>query len=170
MNDTAKRHDTPSSGAVDLALMAQGMERLAEEGVRPDEWMLREWSNKLRSIDSEARRGADALRWAVSTFGEIAEDKEERAMRFIEEAVELVYAIGLTSGTLAKIANRVYGRPRGERWQEVGQAQLTLELLAEVYGINPQLRAAIEFERIQAIPKEEWERRHQAKVTAGIAK
>lgn len=122
------------------------------------------------ATSSESTRPDAALQWAVATFGEIATDKEERAMRFVEEALELVYALGLQATTLQMIAARVYSRPKGDRWQEFGQAQLTLELLAEVYGINPQLRASIEFERIQAIPKDEWERRHKAKVDMGIAK
>ena len=49
------------------------------------------------------------------------------------------------------------------------QVMFTLELLAEVFAIDPQRAAAVEFERVQAIPKQDWERRHGAKVKLGIA-
>lgn len=118
----------------------------------------------------EARRSTVALKWAVSIFGEGAEDGEERAMRFIEEAVELVNAVGLSASVVHAIVERIYTRQKGDRGREMGQAMLTLELLAEAYGIDPSRCADVEFARIQAVPKEEWERRHKAKVEAGIAK
>lgn len=118
----------------------------------------------------EELRRTVALKWAVSIFGEGAEDGEERAMRFIEEATELVNAVGLSASVVHAIVERIYTRQKGDRGREMGQAMLTLELLAEVYGIDPSQCADVEFARIQAIPKEEWERRHAAKVSIGIAK
>ena len=91
-------------------------------------------------------------------------------MRFLEEAIEVANAVGLPPETLQMIGARVYSRQKGDRSREIGQAMLTLELLADVLTIDPQRAAADEFSRIQSIPKEEWERRHQAKVDMGIAK
>jgi hypothetical protein len=129
-----------------------------------------ELRNLASFIPSETRRGEAALKWAVSIFGEGAQDMEERAMRFAEEAVELVNAIGLSEDVVHAIVQRVYSRKKGERGKEMGQAMLTLELLAECIGVDPHRCADVEFARVQAIPKEEWERRHKAKVELGIAK
>jgi hypothetical protein len=110
------------------------------------------------------------LQWAEETFGATAVDPQERALRFLEEALELSMCLGITPEQLQMIGARVYSRPKGDRWQEFGQVQFTLDLLGEVFGIDPKQRADIEFGRVQAIPKGEWERRHKAKVALGIAK
>lgn len=116
-----------------------------------------------------AARPQRALQWAVSTFGSIAADPHERAMRFLEEAVELAHAEGVTAETASKIAARVYSRPAGHTAQEVGQAAMTLECLAANLGISAEAECANEFLRVQSIPKAEWDRRHAAKVALGIA-
>lgn len=110
-----------------------------------------------------------ALQWAVDTFGTIAFDPQERALRFIEEAIELVDAIGLPQVAVESIARRVYDRPQGVPQKEFGQAMLTLELLAEVFYIDAREESANEFKRVQTISQEEWGRRHRAKVALGIA-
>lgn len=117
----------------------------------------------------DIERPAAALKWAAEMFGEIALEPRERAMRFVEEAVELVHAMGLDATTLQNISTRVYGRNHGYIPREIGQAQMTLEALAEAIGQNAQREAADEFKRVQAIPKSEWSRRHLAKVDIGIA-
>ena len=109
------------------------------------------------------------LDWASDMFGPIATDDMERARRFIEEALELGHAMGLTFGGLSDIAMRVYRRPRGIIPVEIGQAQVCLETLAENLNLSADREASIEFERVKTIPKEEWERRHAAKVAIGIA-
>lgn len=115
------------------------------------------------------RRSVAALKWAVETFGDIALNEHERAARFTEEAIELAQAVGLSSAFVNSVTERVYRRLSGDVTKEVGQAQLTLELLAEVLHVRPDRCAEAEFERIQTIPQEEWTRRHQAKVALGIA-
>lgn len=109
------------------------------------------------------------LRWAHKTFGDIALRRDERAMRFVEEAIELVHAEGLPADTVRKIIDRVYARPAGDVRKEIGQAQLTLDCLAQNIGIGTYPESLREWERIKAIPKEEWDRRHSAKVALGIA-
>jgi hypothetical protein len=111
------------------------------------------------------------LAWAVNTFGSIARDRGERVARFIEEALELAQAEGFPRHAVAFICNRVYSRAPSEFVaREVGQAQATLECLAENIGLSADAEAAREFARVQTIPKEEWQRRHAAKVAAQIAK
>lgn len=114
-------------------------------------------------------RPRDFLGWAVDIFGPIASDDMERTRRFIEEALELAHAMGLPLRDVDKISARVYSRPRGTIPQEVGQAQATVECLAENMNISADREASLEFDRVRSIPKEEWERRHAAKVSIGIA-
>jgi hypothetical protein len=110
------------------------------------------------------------LQWAHETFGDIALDPQERAMRFLEEAVELAHAVGLDATTVGMITARVYSRPAGGVPREIGQALATLELLAKVVDVDADQEAYAEFARVQSIPQEEWDRRHAAKVAIGIAR
>ncbi len=119
----------------------------------------------MTTIDRPSR----ALNWAVETFGPVALDPEERAMRFVEEAIELAHSLGLSSETLSAISQRVYGREAGKVPREMGQAQLTLELLSKAINVDLDAEAMQEFYRIQSVPKAEWERRHAAKQALGIA-
>ena len=114
------------------------------------------------------RRPKDFLAWAVEMFGPVALDREERLLRFVEEAVELAHAEGLSRVGLAKIVGRVYARNRGETPKEIGQVQATLECFAESIGLSADVLAQLEWSRVQTIPKEEWQRRHAAKAAVGI--
>lgn len=91
-------------------------------------------------------------------------------MRFVEEVIELAHACDMPLATVDKIIARVYGKNPGNIEQEVAQCQVTFELLAKVLKIDLEVVAAKEFERVQAVPKEEWKRRHSAKVALGIAR
>jgi uncharacterized protein YodC (DUF2158 family) len=59
--------------------------------------------------------GRNILAWAISTFGEdVATDRRERTMRFIEEAIEVAHAEDVPHVTVARILARVYDRDREE--------------------------------------------------------
>jgi hypothetical protein len=109
------------------------------------------------------------LAWAADTFGPVALHPDERAARFIEEALELAHAEGLQLTTILRIAARVYECPKGRTPKEVGQAMATLECLAENLGLSADAECTREFARVRGIPKEEWTRRHDAKVALQIA-
>lgn len=114
-------------------------------------------------------RPSCALMWAEQTFGPIALNHEERALRFVEEAIELANALNVSHVALQAIVARVWNKSPGNVERELGQAQLTLELLSKAIGISADDEAMKEFYRIQSVPKEEWARRHAAKVAIGIA-
>lgn len=109
------------------------------------------------------------LAWAVDTFGDIANHPTERTFRFIEEAVELAHSMCIDKDLIWRVIERIYARPRGATSNEIGQVGLTLELLAECLDIDANHEIARELERIQSIPKDEWAKRHAAKVALGIA-
>lgn len=108
------------------------------------------------------------LKWAVDMFGPVALERGERLSRFVEEAVELAHAEGMPRERLERFLDRVYARPPGETFKEIGQAQATLECFAESIGLSSDGEAQREWDRVQAIPKEEWQRRHAAKAAVGI--
>lgn len=113
----------------------------------------------------------EMLEWACDTFTiEVAMDRRERALRMIEEAIELAQACGLEIPDLGIVISRVYDRPAGEPVKEIGQAGMCLALLAELYDCDLPYEMCREFMRVQSIPKDEWARRHAAKVELGMAK
>lgn len=109
------------------------------------------------------------LAWAVENFGPIARNRDERAARLVEEAIEVAQAEGLSLAILKRIADRVYARPAGELWQEIGGLAITLDALAENAGLNVQDEADREWSRVVSLPKDWWQRKHAAKVAAGTA-
>jgi NTP pyrophosphatase (non-canonical NTP hydrolase) len=121
-------------------------------------------------MDTQIDRPSRFLDWAHQTFGDIALDPRERAMRFVEEAVELAHAMEVPPDAMRAITMRVYSRPAGDVLKEIGQALATLELLAKAIKVDADAEATKEFYRVQSIPKEEWAKRHGAKVALGIAR
>lgn len=76
-------------------------------------------------------------KWVLAAFGtETAYDKEERAWRFIEEAIELVQASGMSKEDVTKLLDYVYDRPVGEVRQEVGGVINTLSAFCNSYDID----------------------------------
>lgn len=119
-------------------------------------------------------RPRQILDWAIATFGpvfgrdEIA-SKEERALRFLEEALETVHAAGLSREQVAGMVERVWSRPAGELPQEIGSALMCLEALAEAAGVDADAECEREFARVQTITPEAFAERHAAKQRAGLA-
>lgn len=121
-------------------------------------------------MDTQIDRPARFLRWAHQTFGDVALDPRERTTRFLEEAVELAQAMEVPEETVRAVVARVYSRRSGHPERELGQSLATLELLAQAMGVDMDAEATREFQRVQAIPQSEWDRRHKAKVALGIAR
>ena len=115
------------------------------------------------------RSAVAMLNWCVKTFGSVALQRIERAARLLEEAVELVQVEGVSSDVALRIVNRTYQRPPGELRQEVGQVANLLECLAQNVGLDVFEEGQREFDRCQAVPQVEWDRRHAAKVAVKIS-
>lgn len=109
------------------------------------------------------------LQWAIETFGAAAASPHERNCRFLEEAIEVAHAGCLPRETAERILDRVYSRPAGPISKEIGQALATLECLAENLGLSADAECDREFARVKGIPREDWIRRHDAKVALQIA-
>lgn len=109
------------------------------------------------------------LEWATDMFGEVARDPRERALRFLEESVELAQSLGIDDAATSAVIRRVYARPPGDLVREFGQVQACFEMLALVSGVDVDAEVSAEFDRVRSIPRDEWERRYAAKCALGIA-
>ncbi|MGF7178385.1 hypothetical protein [Azospirillum doebereinerae] len=87
--------------------------------------------------------------WMLACFGElIAADTMERNHRFLEEALELVQACGCTPSEAHQLVDYVFGRPTGERSQEVGGVMVTLAALCLAQGLDMHAAGETELGRI----------------------
>ncbi len=114
-------------------------------------------------------RSKDFLEFARRQWGDYSITPKERALRFLEEAIELAQAAGIDVLMANAVVCRVYQRPAGNVEREYNQAALLLEAYGEAaHGYSPSDGAAMEWDRIQDIPDAEWQRRHEAKRAQGI--
>lgn len=137
------RHLTTEEDAAFLQLIAQRRE-----------------SDPKRSLFNEIKEGFDYLEaertfqkmvqpWMLECFGpEIAADKKERNHRFFEESLELVQACEMTQEEVIQLVDYVYGRPVGEKHQEVGGVMITLAALCLAQGLDMHAEGETELARI----------------------
>jgi pantoate kinase len=72
--------------------------------------------------------------WVIECFSEEnLFNKHERSQRFIEEAIELAQASGLSKENVKSLVEYVYDRPIGEFYQEVGGVMVTLAGLCTAF-------------------------------------
>ena len=75
--------------------------------------------------------------WARQCFGQDhIKDHRVRALRFVEEALELAQACGLSDNEVRRVLVYVYNRPTGDIHQEVAGTMLTLAVLADLHGVD----------------------------------
>lgn len=90
-----------------------------------------------------------AANWVREAFGsEPADCREERAHRFLEEALEAVQAAGTTAQEARQLVEYVYGRERGELSQEIGGVMLTLAPFAAAHAIDLEQAGEVELARV----------------------
>lgn len=88
-------------------------------------------------------------KWILGCFGEkIGKDPVERNYRFLEEALELVQACNCSKEDVIKLVDYVFGRPKGELYQEIGGVMVTLAALCNVHNMQIEMCADMEIERI----------------------
>jgi hypothetical protein len=112
---------------------------------------------------------SDVLDWAVRSFGPIAMNIDERAARVAEEAIEIAQVEGVPLETVKRIADRVYSRAPGERWQEIGGTMIGMLSYAQIIGLSLADCTHREFQRVLSKPREWWQKKHAEKVAAGTA-
>jgi NTP pyrophosphatase (non-canonical NTP hydrolase) len=68
-------------------------------------------------------------------------------MRFLEEALELAQAVGLTEAEIDKVKTHVYAKSVGRVEQEIGGVVSTLLTLAQAHGVSMNEAALAELKR-----------------------
>lgn len=110
-----------------------------------------------------------ALDWAVRSFGqEHVYNFPIRALRLVEEAVELAQAHGIPKDKLLDLVGIVYSRPPGEPDQELGGVAMTATVLAAAHGHDLDAFFDVELRRVLAKPTAHFAKRNQDKLDLGL--
>lgn len=109
------------------------------------------------------------LTWAANTFGSVAYSPRERALRLVEETIEVAQTEGLGPNDIRKIVERVYEREPGDLGEEIGSVAMTLAALAQNAGYDVETELLMQFERCLCRSQAEWDKRHSEKVDRGTA-
>ena len=110
-----------------------------------------------------------AKQWLIACFGfDIGLSKEERTLRFTEEALELGQAAGLTKERLLELVEYVYSRPVGELRQEVGGVATTLTAFCIAHELDLTTEAERELLRCWQNLKEIREKQKNKPIRANL--
>jgi hypothetical protein len=93
--------------------------------------------------------------WIVTRIGADNAHRRERAMRLLEEAVELAQAEGITEEMVNRQTRHVFSRPIGEADQEAAGVAVCLVGWCAATGHSLMSLALREIERIEAKPLEQ---------------
>jgi hypothetical protein len=86
---------------------------------------------------TRAERQREVFEWCGRTFGlESQRDRKKRALRFLEEAIELYQAEGCNLEQAQALVAHVFAKPAGEPQQEVGGVSVTLLSYCEAAGLS----------------------------------
>lgn len=135
---------------------------------------LREDRALTRSIDeigklSRAERQAEVADWCEAAFGrDSLMDRHKRALRLLEEALELFQAERGDPGQAAALAARVFSRPAGEPLLEAGGVAVTFLSWCAAAGASADACEAAEIARVLAKPFDDLRARYLAKTRAGF--
>lgn len=110
-----------------------------------------------------------AYDWGVRAFGhEHMTNSPLRALRLVEEVIELAQAAAVPRDKLLELINIVYSRPVGSLYQEIGGTMVTLLVFCKLHGINPQDALRTEIRRVLSHPAEHFAKRNQEKLELGL--
>lgn len=137
------------------------------------------------SADGVVRAEMDARQdehfaWAKRVFGDLpgvdVMSPRVRALRFLEEAIELYQAVTIADGMTpdaaetkaAGLLDYVFARPVGEPGQEVGGTMITLMSLCSRLGLSVDACERDEAARVNAIDVDKLRDKQMQKVRAGM--
>lgn len=93
--------------------------------------------------------------WVKTRIGPQYAGPKERAMRLLEEAIELAQSEGINWNQAVSQVHYVFGRPKGEPMQEAGGVAVCLLGWCAAHETTFQEIALTEIERIEAKPLQE---------------
>lgn len=107
--------------------------------------------------------------WAVECFGEEeATSLPQRALRLLEESVELFQACGNSVEMARKLVDYVFDRPPGDVAQEIGGVSVTLLVLCAAAGMSADVEERREIVRVVSKSASHFSDRNAAKNTVGF--
>lgn len=110
------------------------------------------------------------VEWVETRFGKaIMQNRHERTIRVLEEAIELAQAEGITFADADKLTKRVYSRPAGHPRQEVAGIGVTLLAYCACTIVDFDLVMEQEIMRIEEMPWDHFRKKQQEKADAGVA-
>lgn len=126
-------------------------------------------SEGKKSIDWVTEVGVRLKLWVIKNFGSTSwTDSIERCLRLLEETIELAQAEGIPRHLVSRLANRVYGRPIGDRNQEVAGVATTLIAYARSNTISLEQVCNDQIRRIELTPVEHFRIKQSEKHAAGV--
>lgn len=128
-------------------MLSEGL-RLARRVTPPSPWVRFKCALE-RVFDAIFRSYQDRCEdWLTEVCRNDPTDLPERRARFIEEALELVQALGMSESDVMEVVGYVFNRPLGLPGQEFGGAQSTLAVLAAHAGYDLMEEAEQELARV----------------------
>jgi NTP pyrophosphatase (non-canonical NTP hydrolase) len=111
-----------------------------------------------------------AWEWGCRCFGlDHMTNKNVRALRFAEEALELAQACGVSEEKALALVRMVYSRPAGDVRQEIGGSMVTLSVLARLLGYDVESAFSIEVRRCLTKDPAHFAQRNKEKIDLGMA-
>ena len=108
--------------------------------------------------------------WAIRAFGiATVSNPKERALRVLEEAIELAQSEGILKHMVDHCADVVYGRPIGLANQEIGGVLVTTAVYCSCHNLDMEEVFIQELDRILSKPLEHFAKRFQEKIDLGLA-
>lgn len=119
-----------------------------------------------------------AVDWAKRCFGAQMDNLPERALRHVEEAIELCQAVRVPKEKVIECLEIVYAKPPGDPEQEMGGTLLTAFLFAAAHNNLQKRDSGVdrdpleyfvrELRRVLAKPPKHFTDRNQEKVDLGL--
>lgn len=123
----------------------------------------------LRGKSTRDERQTRVVEWTRAAFGDAeALGVQQRAIRLLEEAVELFQACDGDRNMAHDLVNYVFNQPTGEVGQEIGGVSVCILALAAAAGYSADAEEVREVERVIAKPLEHFRARNAAKNAAGF--
>lgn len=108
-------------------------------------------------------------RWGAVAFGEAhVSSKQKRAVRFLEEAIELYQACGASPEIAHKLIDYIFSQPVGELQSEFGGVGVTTLMLAETCSLSAEECEIAETRRVLSKDVKHFTERSREKNDAGF--
>jgi hypothetical protein len=106
--------------------------------------------------------------WGARMAGRMIGNRRDRAIRIVEEAVELAQSEQCDSDMIRRVVESVLKRPVGIPKQELGGVIVTTLAYAGAAGVDAQAIMENEIRKVLGMPYERFHKRIQEKISEGL--